>query len=182
MLNQSNAKQQAYSNAANNATTQGASVAQGLYGMNLSNANLNNSAAQQTLTSNLGIMGGLNSAIPGAAQYNQQAVPGADLLGAANAANANTVAANNASIASSNATKGGLFQLGGSALIAASDIRLKKNIKRIGTHALGIGIYAYDYIWDKSAIGVMAQEVLKVKPEAVIIMPNGYYAVNYGAL
>ena len=118
MLNQSNAKQQAYSNAANNATTQGASVAQGLFGMNATNANLNNSAAQQTLTSNLGIMGGLNSAIPGAAQYNQQAVPGADLLGAANAANANTVAANNANVASNNATKSGLFGLGAAAIMA----------------------------------------------------------------
>ena len=108
MLNQSNSKQQAYSNAANNATTQGASVAQGLFGMNATNANLNNSAAQQTLNSNLGIMGGLNSQAPQPTNYNQNAVPGADLLGAANANNANVTAANNASIASGNATNAGL--------------------------------------------------------------------------
>jgi hypothetical protein len=69
----------------------------------------------------------------------------------------------------------------GAAAIAASDRRLKRNIERIGTHPLGIGIYAYD-IFDRHEIGVMADEVLQVMPEAVVTMPSGFYAVNYAML
>ena len=69
----------------------------------------------------------------------------------------------------------------GAAAIAASDRRLKRNIERIGTHQLGIGIYAYD-IFDRHEIGVMADEVLTVMPEAVVTMPSGFYAVNYAML
>ena len=74
-------------------------------------------------------------------------------------------------------------QLAGAATIGAaliSDRRLKRNIKRIGTHHLGVGVYAYD-IFGKPEIGVMAQEVLAVKPEAVIER-NGFLMVNYGML
>lgn len=73
---------------------------------------------------------------------------------------------------------GGLFGLGGAALI--SDRRLKKNIQRIGTF-LGFPWYRFSYVWGGEAEGVMADEVRKVKPEAVL--PVGpYFAVNYGAL
>lgn len=63
-----------------------------------------------------------------------------------------------------------------------SDRRLKTQIKRVGTHTLGIGFYEWVYIWGEKARGVMAQEVLTVKPEAVITMPNGFYAVDYKVL
>src|SRR3990167_339446 len=76
-------------------------------------------------------------------------------------------------------------QLTGAAMLGAaaiSDERLKSNIERVGTHPLGIGIYEYD-IGDGDAerheIGVMAQELLEVMPEAVMLMPSGYYAVYY---
>ncbi len=62
-----------------------------------------------------------------------------------------------------------------------SDIRLKSNIARIGTHPLGIGIYEYD-IFGHRKIGVMAHEVEAVMPEAVLIHSSGYKMVNYGAL
>jgi len=62
-----------------------------------------------------------------------------------------------------------------------SDRRLKTDIKRIGTHPLGIGIYSYK-IFGRRQIGVMADEVLKVKPEAVIVGPGGYLFVDYGRL
>ena len=78
---------------------------------------------------------------------------------------------------------GGLMQLGGSAAMAVgmSDRRLKSNIVKIGDHPLGIGIYEYD-IFNRREVGVMAQEVLTVKPEAVLQHPSGYMMVNYGAL
>jgi len=74
-------------------------------------------------------------------------------------------------------------QMAGLALMAygafgASDRRLKTNIQRIGTHKLGIGLYKYN-IFDREEIGVMADEVMDVMPEAVVTMPNGYMGVRY---
>lgn len=63
-----------------------------------------------------------------------------------------------------------------------SDRRLKTNIKRIGTHPLGIGIYEFDYVWGEHATGVMADEVKTVMPEAVTRHPSGYDMVDYGKL
>jgi len=62
-----------------------------------------------------------------------------------------------------------------------SDMRLKSNIERVGTHANGVGVYEYDIDGHRER-GVMAQEVLNVKPEAVIMNDDGFYMVNYGAL
>lgn len=67
------------------------------------------------------------------------------------------------------------------AAAALSDRRLKSNIRRIGTHSLGIGIYEYD-IAGRHDVGVMADEVLRVKPSAVVVGPGGYLMVKYGEL
>jgi hypothetical protein len=77
----------------------------------------------------------------------------------------------------------GLYSLGSSASYGAakSDRRLKSNINRIGTHKLGIGIYEYD-IEGRHEIGVMAQEVEQVMPQAVIHHPDGYMMVQYGRI
>lgn len=77
---------------------------------------------------------------------------------------------------------GGLFGLGGSlggAAILKSDRRAKAAVKDYGWYK-GHKLYKYikDGAWE---IGVMAQDVLKTKPEAVIEI-DGYLAVNYGAL
>jgi hypothetical protein len=66
--------------------------------------------------------------------------------------------------------------------IRPSDRRLKTNIQRIGTHPLGIGIYSYDYVWGEHAVGVMADEVKTVRPEAVIRGADGYDRVDYSKL
>jgi hypothetical protein len=79
---------------------------------------------------------------------------------------------------------GGLTGGGGGSIMSmfsGSDRRLKSNIKRIGTHPLGIGIYEYD-MYDKHDIGVMADEVLEVMPEAVVKSSLGYYMVDYGMI
>ncbi len=75
----------------------------------------------------------------------------------------------------------GLGQLGIGAGMLFSDRRLKKNIKKIGKYKKH-NVYSFEYIWDNvKQIGVMAQEVLKIKPSAVVDV-NGYLAVNYGEL
>lgn len=63
----------------------------------------------------------------------------------------------------------------------ASDVRLKSNIKRIGTHKKGFGIYEYD-IFGRHEVGVLAQEVEQVMPEAVTLHPAGYKQVYYAML
>ena len=43
----------------------------------------------------------------------------------------------------------------------------------------GLKVYEFDYICGERSRGVMAQDVPGVAPEAVVTMPNGYYAVDY---
>jgi hypothetical protein len=74
----------------------------------------------------------------------------------------------------------GLYNLGGSAA-RASDIRLKSNIKRLGTHKSGLGIYEYD-IFGRHEVGVMAQEALVLRPDVVLHHPAGFLMVDYGRL
>jgi len=80
-----------------------------------------------------------------------------------------------------NANMGGLYGMGAAAIYAMSDRRLKSNIERIGTHPKGFGIYEYD-IEDRHEIGVLADEVERVIPEAVMTNDQGYKMVNYGLL
>jgi hypothetical protein len=86
--------------------------------------------------------------------------------------------------AGNNATTQGLFSALGTAAMFApkfSDRRLKSNIVQIGTHSLGIGIYEYD-IFGNREHGVMADEVAKVMPDAIVPHSSGYMMVNYGKL
>ena len=69
----------------------------------------------------------------------------------------------------------------GAAGIAASDRRLKKNIQKIANWK-GFDVYRYNYIWGgETQIGVMAQDVLEIMPEAVVQVGD-WLAVDYGKL
>jgi hypothetical protein len=76
-------------------------------------------------------------------------------------------------------------QLGGAVLsnpaFAFSDARLKRNVRRVGTHSIGVGIYDYTMM-GVAQRGVIAQEVAKVRPDLVKRHANGYLMVNYGGL
>lgn len=77
----------------------------------------------------------------------------------------------------------GLASLGSAAVTRFSDSRLKQNIRQIGKMANGLMLYSFNYIWDKKPeIGVMADEVAAVRPEALGPTIAGYATVNYGAL
>lgn len=69
-----------------------------------------------------------------------------------------------------------------------SDSSLKEDIKHVGKEN---GHNIYTWKWNKEANklglvgnskGVIAQEVMKTNPEAVIMDKNGYYKVNYSAI
>lgn len=108
-----------------------------------------------------------------------------DVIGAVNGGYANQMAAYNAQQAQANAGLGGLFGLAGtlgSAAIRFSDRRLKRNIRRLGALTNGIPVYSFRYIWDDADgrhVGVIAQDVLKIMPEAVTVNPAGFMMVNY---
>ena len=61
-----------------------------------------------------------------------------------------------------------------------SDRRLKTDIKRIATSPSGLPIYSFRYVsGGPTYVGVMAQDVLKVRPDAVRTGPSGYLTVDY---
>lgn len=81
-----------------------------------------------------------------------------------------------------NAAMGGMFGLAGTGLQAAmmfSDRRLKTDIHKVGKLDSGLPVYSYRYkAGGPKQIGLMAQDVEKVKPEAVKNV-GGYKAVEY---
>jgi hypothetical protein len=90
-----------------------------------------------------------------------------------------------AKVQSQNSMLGGLFGLGAAGIKAFSDIRLKKDILPMGSK-FGLPWYGFRYIWeDKSSplnYGVMAQDLLALKPEAVSVDESGYYKVDYSLI
>lgn len=79
------------------------------------------------------------------------------------------------------ANNAGLFGLGSAAIGLISDVRLKRDIERIGTLPSGLGVYSFRYLWDdQPQVGVMAQEVREVIPEAVHETADGVLFVDYG--
>ena len=83
-----------------------------------------------------------------------------------------------------NAMFGNLLGAGaqlGSAAFMFSDRRLKSNIERVGTHAIGVGIYDYTMMGMPQR-GVIAQEVQQVRPDLVKRHANGFLMVDYGGL
>ena len=72
---------------------------------------------------------------------------------------------------------------GGGAGGPGSDIRLKRDIAALKQLSNGLTLYRFKYTWsDKEWVGVMAQDVLEVMPEAVSTGPEGFYRVNYQML
>jgi hypothetical protein len=64
-----------------------------------------------------------------------------------------------------------------------SDIRLKRDIEPVGRLDNGLTLYRFRYRWsDEVFVGVMAQEVLSIEPDAVIVGEDGFYRVDYARL
>ena len=90
---------------------------------------------------------------------------------------------------SSNGLWSAIGSIGAAAITKWSDERLKDNIKFNGVIN---GIRTYTWDWNDEAkrigadqypsFGVIAQEIQKTHPEAVVEAPNGYLMVNYGMI
>ncbi|MBR8409831.1 tail fiber domain-containing protein [Burkholderia cenocepacia] len=90
----------------------------------------------------------------------------------------------NTGVASANSTMGGLFGLGGAGLmaLALSDRRTKTDIEAIGPAGDGMTYYRFRYRTDPPGTvrhGLMADEVKRVRPNAVVRHPSGFDLVNY---
>jgi len=110
----------------------------------------------------------------------QQQIATTDVAGIINTNYQQQLAAAQAQNAGTSSILGGLFGLGAAGIYKWSDKRLKEDIEKVGETTEGIGVYEYNYKGDdERQIGVMAQEVEKKHPEAVITTPSGYKAVDY---
>ena len=67
------------------------------------------------------------------------------------------------------------------AVLAASDLRLKRDVEIVGKSPQGYKIYEYAYAGNpiKRFRGVMAQDVMKKNPMAVHINERGFFHVDY---
>lgn len=64
-----------------------------------------------------------------------------------------------------------------------SDVRLKTDVTQVGTTVLGLPLYQFRYLTGEERFeGVMAQDVLKVRPDAVVTGEDGFYRVRYDRL
>lgn len=79
------------------------------------------------------------------------------------------------------AAAGGMGAVGGALpLFAASDRRLKTDIRRVGETKAGLPIYTYRYKdGGPTQMGVMAQDVARKKPSAVGDIGGGFLGVDY---
>ena len=66
---------------------------------------------------------------------------------------------------------------------AASDKTLKENIVKVGQSPSGFNVYEWNYLWSPERFrGVIAQEVQKIKPKAVLSNIFGHLLVDYSKL
>jgi hypothetical protein len=200
-LSQSNqALQQNYQNqlAANQ---QNNAAMQQMFANQQAGANLSNQAQQQAynqamtqynmpLNTLSALRSGSQVQNPSFVNNPQQATTqGADILGATQMNYNAQMGDFNAQNAAQQNFNSGLMGLGGAGIMAFSDIRMKENIKQIHWLPNGLPVYEFEYkpeYKDQAGhgkfVGVMAQEVELVQPEAVITNADGYKMVNYGVL
>jgi hypothetical protein len=183
------AAQQGFENA-NTTTTNNNQVASAQNSAQLAQFNAEQSARQQALQEQFAsrnqpineisaLLSGSQVSQPNFINTKEPTIPTTDYAGIVQQNFANQNAQYNSALGSWNSTIGGLFGLG-AAGIKASDRRLKTDIKKVAETGDGQNVYQYRYkAGGPMQLGLMAQEVEKKHPEAVIEMSSGYKAVDY---
>lgn len=187
-------REEAYANAQDQAIIGGGQEAQRVFGQNLAarQQGLQEQGAEQAdaMGDYSWLLNQINPVLPTQMQGGQGGAQAAPIFDATNQQyNAALNRANQQNQASSS-TWGQIGQLGSTgailyALGAFSDRRLKQEIRRIGTtEELRLPLYSFRYIFapEKLEIGVMADEVAEVLPEAVFEGPYGFKMVNYALI
>ena len=190
--------QQGFANQLAGTQANNAALAQG-FANQAANAGITNAANQQAFNQQMtqynmplntlsALRTGAQVQNPSFVNVPQQATTGgADILGASQMGYNAQMGDFNAKQAAQQNFNQGLMGLGGA--LALSDIRTKENIKQINWLPNGLPVYTYEYkpefkdiAGHGKFVGVMAQEVEMVQPEAVITNADGYKMVNYGVL
>ena len=190
--------QQGFANQLAGTQANNAALAQG-FANQAANAGITNAANQQAFNQQMtqynmplntlsALRTGAQVQNPSFVNVPQQATTGgADILGASQMGYNAQMGDFNAKQAAQQNFNQGLMGLGGA--LALSDIRTKENIKQIDWLPNGLPVYTYEYkpefkdiAGHGKFVGVMAQEVELVQPEAVITNADGYKMVNYGVL
>lgn len=163
------------------------------YAQNLSNAGLNNQGVQQALQQQSYLaslpLNQLNALRSGTQIQNPTFTPVPSATAQPTDVSGNINNAYQQQLSSYNNMMNGLFGIGSSVLSAGlptgflSDRRLKTAIRLVGeTPVMKLPLYMFRYIWGgPEHVGVMAQDVIKVKPQAIIPVGN-YMAVDYGMI
>lgn len=129
------------------------------------------------------LLSGSQVAGPQPANFNQSTIPTTDVAGLIQQNYQDKLGAYNTQMAQSQGLLGGLFGLGGK-IISLSDPDAKKDKERIADITPEMGLWKFHYKGEaKEApmrLGLMANEVEKVVPEAVSRRPDGYRQVDYG--
>lgn len=161
----------------------------GLAGLGATNAQLG-LGAMSTANQSAGAMGSAAGGYLGAnnsalAAYNSGVSAGISGLGAYNQLQQNAVKINNDAdpFASILGAGSQILSAGIGAGWFKSDRRLKTDIRPVGVdERTGLTLYEFSYKGSsRRFVGVMADEVEKLYPEAVFEMSDGYKAVNYAA-
>ena len=121
------------------------------------------------------LMSGSQVSTPNFTPYPQTPVSGVDIAGLMNQEY-------QAKLASQNGMMGGLFGLGGTAASALmmSDRRLKRDVMRVGTADNGLPLYVFRFSGrDDLQLGLMADDVERMRPDAVFQVEGGFKAVDY---
>lgn len=158
------------------ATRQGFMFGGGMQGASQLGYNMN---TKNTTSTN---MSGFQKVMAGFQMANAATAFGTNMMmGGMNGTPSSSVGGSEVGASQSGLSNMGSFMGGAGSLMSASDRRLKTNVTRIGTHKTGIGIYSYT-IFGQHKIGVMADEVRTVRPEAVVRHKSGYDMVDYAKL
>lgn len=156
-----------------------------LYGMS---ADARQKALQEMLTSRAvplnevqAMLGGTQVSYPQFNAVPQTTAQPVDIAGINQNAFNNQMGLYNSGLQQQAGMMSGLAQLGGSALsaFARSDERSKENIKKVGKTDNDLAVYLFNYKGDpEPRMSVMAQDVEKVNPGAVVERPDGMKMVN----
>lgn len=127
------------------------------------------------------LMGGTQAQTPQFSSAPAVSSNPADVSGAINNAYQGNVNSYNAQVGQQNQTMGQIGSL--LAMYMMSDERLKDDHGVIGETYEGIPIHSYNYKGSETPhIGVMAQDVEKIIPDAVATHPSGFKMVNYAKI
>lgn len=186
MKNLEMARTDAYNQAMFGAIGQGGAEGSRVFGMNEASAAFGNTARQAQIAEEMqrrgftlneinAILTGQQVGMPSMPGFNTaDRAQGADYSGAAR----DQYSASMDAFSAQQAQLDSLMNGAGSAAMMFSDVRLKKNIRRIGSYN-GHNVYSYEYLWGEPGVGVLAHEV---PLNCVSIHDSGYFMVDYRSL